>query len=387
MLDAFFSRYIYVSLCTCFLLAICSFSVSAIAIIEEETWFCGDGVIDEGEECDDLLEPATCGDLWYGKGVVRCTWCVLDLSGCFEVEETICGDEILDDDEVCDNGESNGVICTAEYGLSCTYCAQNCNQEIVVRWSHCGDGYVDEWFESCDPWRIVSTKSEADMYVEVDEIRGCTDVAYGETCNFCVSTCEQEIVRWSFCGDGLVDAWFEICDDGNIANNDGCSSTCMIETVTKTWWGWGSTSSIPEIPTTIPILEKELETPTELLETWPEQEEKSVIHACEEAGYILGRYTKLINQDTITVYNIPYDMAPRLWSLLIEHIDMLVNQLTKLEGETRNDRIQHIVCKIEKLKESRGQRHAHIGYDHSVSVLDYLLQYIQDMIILQYVAE
>ena len=31
------------------------------------------------------------------------------------------------------------------------------------------------------------------------------------------------------CGDGIVTAPIEQCDDGNISSNDGCSNTCQFE--------------------------------------------------------------------------------------------------------------------------------------------------------------
>lgn len=35
----------------------------------------------------------------------------------------------------------------------------------------------------------------------------------------------------SECGDGFLDRATESCDDGNIANGDGCSSDCKIESL------------------------------------------------------------------------------------------------------------------------------------------------------------
>ena len=34
---------------------------------------------------------------------------------------------------------------------------------------------------------------------------------------------------YPYCGDGIVNQWWEECDDGNNINGDGCSSTCKIE--------------------------------------------------------------------------------------------------------------------------------------------------------------
>lgn len=54
------------------------------------------------------------------------------------------------------------------------------------------------------------------------------------------------------------------------------------------------------------------------------------------------------------------------------------------DNEARNDLIRAFVCKIEMLKEKRGLRHAHIGAESGHDELDYLLQYLQDLAILEF---
>jgi cysteine-rich repeat protein len=49
---------------------------------------------------------------------------------------------------------------------------------------------------------------------------------YSKTDNFKIGVADEEEVPT--CGDGHLDSG-EACDDGNTANNDGCSSTCVIE--------------------------------------------------------------------------------------------------------------------------------------------------------------
>jgi cysteine-rich repeat protein len=38
-----------------------------------------------------------------------------------------------------------------------------------------------------------------------------------------------QVLRVPSCGDGIVDGPGETCDDGNVANGDGCSATCQTE--------------------------------------------------------------------------------------------------------------------------------------------------------------
>ena len=69
----------------------------------------------------------------------------------------------------------------------------------------CGDGTWDPDNPNCDP------------------VEQCDDgnLIDGDGCS---STCQIE----SFCGDGILDPG-EACDDGNNTDGDGCSATCEVE--------------------------------------------------------------------------------------------------------------------------------------------------------------
>ena len=50
---------------------------------------------------------------------------------------------------------------------------------------------------------------------------------YGESsCTVCSSTCENVAGATRSCGDGVVDAGFEQCDDGNDIDTDACPNSC-----------------------------------------------------------------------------------------------------------------------------------------------------------------
>jgi cysteine-rich repeat protein len=58
---------------------------------------------------------------------------------------------------------------------------------------------------------------------------GNGDIELGEDCESPgVGLCDLQCKRIKICGDGILDPP-EICDDGNLANNDGCSSSCQLE--------------------------------------------------------------------------------------------------------------------------------------------------------------
>ncbi len=138
--------------------------------------------------------------------------------------DPVCGDgKVNQSTEQCDLGSNkNGKVCTPAYNDNCTYCDSSCQNKTVVG-PNCGDGKVEEGKEECDDGigknGVVPT------------------VGYGEIAEYCKTDCTKATVKGGDCGNGKVEA-DEDCDDGNLNNGDGCSSTCQFEslgiTLTKT---------------------------------------------------------------------------------------------------------------------------------------------------------
>lgn len=128
---------------------------------------------------------------------------------------SICGNGVVEDGESCDDGNSvGGDGCSAdckaiEPGYVC-YEGKPCEQVSGV----CGNGKVDDG-EACDDGNQVSGDGCSADCKKVES--GCKCPERGGAC-----TCSSE----SICGNGVVEG-DEMCDDGNTDDGDGCNADCM----------------------------------------------------------------------------------------------------------------------------------------------------------------
>jgi cysteine-rich repeat protein len=189
---------------------------------------CGNGVVEEGEICDD-------GNIIGGDG------CSVDC------QLEFCGNGDLDDPEVCDDGNTTGGDgCSADcmsnetcgngvvdsvVGELCddgnTVDSDGCQANCTL--ASCGDGILDGG-ETCDDGNNVGGDG-CNALCSSNETCGnsIVDVAAGEQCDDgntiigdgCADDCQFE-----FCGNGTVDA-SEVCDDSNTLDGDGCAADCM----------------------------------------------------------------------------------------------------------------------------------------------------------------
>ena len=170
--------------------------------------FCGDGALNDDEQCDDGGNDSGDGCSSNCLVVEQGYACATPGSRC-ELA-AICGDALLLLDETCDDGNTaSGDGCTAtcqvEADYACPVPGESCVSSVV-----CGDGVVSG-SELCD-----------DGDATADD--GCS------------ATCQTE-GGWScpipgarcvpVCGDGLVRG-LEQCDVGP-ASSAGCSSTCGLQ--------------------------------------------------------------------------------------------------------------------------------------------------------------
>ena len=193
-----------------------------------------DGVVDEGEECDDgnpdpadgctnLCRIARCGDgvlrIDLGPGEEGFEACEVGSEGCsLRCSFSRCGDGVRDPNEGCDDGNTEDDDA----------CLIDCLKAV------CGDGIVrrdlqpgDEGYETCDD-------------ANDDQEDGCTTLCGAHRCGDGILrldeqpgsqlSCETDEAcsGQERCRDGRCLApRYEACDDGNDDDTDACRGDCL----------------------------------------------------------------------------------------------------------------------------------------------------------------
>ena len=135
---------------------------------------CGNGVLEDGEECDD-------GNTVSGDGCSSV--CQKETS-----PSPNCGNGTKESGEQCDEGANNGQTCTPAYNSSCTYCSSDC-KNVVVQGGKCGDGLKQD-SEECDDGNTVSGDGcssvcqKENTGVRVEKSASATEVKKGETVTY-----------------------------------------------------------------------------------------------------------------------------------------------------------------------------------------------------------
>jgi cysteine-rich repeat protein len=153
---------------------------SSCLINQEKPLGCGNGIIEEGEECDkEELNNQTCENLGLGVGILTCTqFCTLNTPDC---GGEFCGNGLLEGAEQCDNGDDNSDVVPDACRTDCTL-------------PRCGDGAVDS-DEQCDDGN--TTPSD-----------GCTEVCQLEP--ILTNGAPRQIQVGDGNGDGREDIFFVI---------------------------------------------------------------------------------------------------------------------------------------------------------------------------------
>ncbi len=199
----------------------CEFDTSACIGSEN---YCGDGTIDAGEQCEgtDFGNIDSCQDMGdFESGILSCTAnCQIDTSGCVPSFGGECGDGIIDAGEECDGqewGPVNGCTNWDEFTGGALVCDANCRFDTSSctggPGSECGDGTIDAG-EQCDGTTIPFTDCSEFGFESGD--LSC-DASCSVDTTMCINT------EGGFCGDGTIDAG-EQCDSDTLGPLTDCIS-------------------------------------------------------------------------------------------------------------------------------------------------------------------
>jgi hypothetical protein len=182
---------------------------------------CGNGVAEDGEECDaNDLADASCDDFGFAAGVLACgAACTLITDACFT-----CGDGMIGLPETCDGTALGGATCQSlGFGGGVLGCAADC-QELdtsgCTALPSCGDGIVNGG-EQCDGAALggnTCVSQGFDMGVLactascVLDVSGCADdlTGCGEQGDFCLFN-EMDL-QSTCCPAGVGGNVLGICD-------------------------------------------------------------------------------------------------------------------------------------------------------------------------------
>jgi subtilisin-like proprotein convertase family protein len=184
---------------------------------------CGNGEIDDGEECDgDALGGADCESEGFDQGTISCDACALDTTACVLLT---CGNGALDGKELCDGGTLDGADCVSEGfalggELACaSSCADYDTSGCIV--SDCGNDII-EGPEVCDGVAFAAEDTCVGEGFAGGEL-GCAASCLALDTSSCVS---------QLCGNDIREDG-EVCDGPELGANtcvtlgfDGGSPLC-----------------------------------------------------------------------------------------------------------------------------------------------------------------
>ena len=220
---------------------------------------CGNGSVESSEECDDggFEDGDGCSSECLNEGNDACP-ATCDLSGVSCTTDTSCEESCAS--AVCSSASDVGETCTLDaecesgscsseglcedYTDAAASCSNNgtcdsgiCVGECSLSGESCTGSDADCPYYSGDTCELSGSGCCGDGERDWDEDEGGEDCDDGNITNGdgCSSTCFNEGSRsvGAVCGDGVQD-WArntggEDCDDGNTAVGDGCSRNCLLE--------------------------------------------------------------------------------------------------------------------------------------------------------------
>jgi cysteine-rich repeat protein len=218
----------------------CSAAVCGNGVIESPE-LCDDGNATNGDGCSTTCEPNECGNLAVEPGEQCDDGNTTNGDGCSaHCQTNVCGNSVIEDGEECDDGNTaNGDGCSS----LCVF--EGC--PLTGTWQSIsslrGGGFTWTLVEAADgtlsgvafsPGNAAGSFPLTGAHTD-----GSISVSFGpfvftgtqDACDeFLLTTSQIELqltrIRTTYCGDGVQQAAFEVCDDGNFDNGDSCSAAC-----------------------------------------------------------------------------------------------------------------------------------------------------------------
>ncbi|MBK7830698.1 DUF4215 domain-containing protein [Nannocystis sp.] len=236
---------------------------------------CGNGMVNNGEECDDgnntngdgctaMCKLEKCGDgVDNNADKEECDdGNMVDTDLCTSLcKLPVCGDGFVQDGvEACDDGNMvdddacSNTCALASCGDGIKQVNEDCDDKNVDNTdacldtclaASCGDGFLQAGVEACDDGNLENIDACLDTCVEAlcgdgflqDGVEDCDD-GNADDSDSCVAGCKP-----AMCGDGLVYAGIEDCDDGNAIDDDECTNNCTLPPADTTTDGTGGASA------------------------------------------------------------------------------------------------------------------------------------------------
>jgi cysteine-rich repeat protein len=194
--------------------------------VDVEPLVCGDGVVDEAEQCDaGPMNGADgspcragclkhkCGDGIVAVGLEECDDGPYNGGACTDTcTLPVCGDGMIAPGEGCDDGPMGSDTCT----IACKLVT--CGDGVVQPPEACDDGNDDQT-DGCTP--LCREAACGDGFVRAG-VEQCDDGDL-DPGDDCTDTC-----AWGTCGDGRLRRGVEQCDDGNSSDGDQCKPNCTL---------------------------------------------------------------------------------------------------------------------------------------------------------------
>jgi cysteine-rich repeat protein len=208
-----------------------SWTADYICEFTDEFFTCGDGTIQEYEECDDsntdntdaciFCKNAVCSDSFLWDGVEECDDGNTDnTDACAVCANAECGDGFAwAGNEQCDDGTANSDTPDTACRTDCT--PKRCGDGITDTGEECDDGIANSDVPDAACRTDCTLKRCGDGVTDTGE--GCDDRKNGNNCDGCLDDCTAHA---NFCGDAYVCGDSEACDDGNTVDGDGCENNC-----------------------------------------------------------------------------------------------------------------------------------------------------------------